>query len=60
MCSPPAAALEEPLADAPALELPAPLLDEHAPDDDPLALVPVTSTRLFTCDESSDALPSSV
>jgi hypothetical protein len=48
-----------PLARVPAPGVPAPLADEPLPDDDALAIVPVTCTRLLTCDESSDAVPSS-
>jgi hypothetical protein len=47
----------------PGPEVPAPP-DVAPPEDEPLpdalAIVPVTWTRLFTCDDSSDALPSSV
>jgi hypothetical protein len=50
-------ALEPEVGGAPAAPLGAPLLgvDELA-----LAMVPVTCTRLFTCEVSSEALPSSV
>jgi hypothetical protein len=55
--------LEAPLADAPLPGVPAPgvpaPLDAPAPLPDALAIVPVTWTRLFTCDDSSDAWPSS-
>ena len=51
-----------PLAGVPAPDVPAPLADEplvDPPEDEALAIVPVTCTRLFTWDESSDAVPSS-